>query len=71
MYQKTVIRKEIYKSATPLINVINILHTYWCMFGHTARKIDFVRIDSVKFILAKVNLNIKWFIFGYIYAKVG
>jgi hypothetical protein len=29
------------------------------MFGSTVRKIDFGRIDSVKLILAKIDLKIK------------
>jgi hypothetical protein len=40
------------------------------MFGFEVRKIDFDRIDSIKFILAKIDFKLKWFIFRYIRAKV-
>jgi hypothetical protein len=40
------------------------------MFGSVVRKIDFGTIDSVKLILAKIDLKIKWFMFGFIHAKV-
>jgi hypothetical protein len=41
-----------------------------CMFGSAARKNDFSRIDSVKLIMAKIELKIKWSMFGYIHIKV-
>jgi hypothetical protein len=40
------------------------------MFGYVVRKIDFDRIDFVKLILAKIDLRLKWFMFGYIHIKV-
>jgi hypothetical protein len=40
------------------------------MFDFAVSKIYFGRIDSVKLIIAKIDLMIKWFMFGYIHAKV-
>jgi hypothetical protein len=40
------------------------------MFGYAVRKIDFDKIDIVKLILIKIDFKIKWFMFGYIDAKV-
>jgi hypothetical protein len=40
------------------------------MFGSAVEKIDFGRIVFVKLILAKIDLNIKWFMFGFIHVKV-
>jgi hypothetical protein len=41
-----------------------------CMFGSVVTRIDFDRIDSVKLILDKIDFKLKWFMFGYIHAKV-
>jgi hypothetical protein len=40
------------------------------MFGFAVRKINSDRIDFVKLILVKIDFKLKWFIFGYINAKV-
>jgi hypothetical protein len=40
------------------------------MFGSAITRIDFDKIDYVKFILVKIDFKVKWFIFGYINAKV-
>jgi hypothetical protein len=40
------------------------------MFGSEVRKINFDIIDFVNLIQAKIDFKIKWFMFGYIYAKV-
>jgi len=34
------------------------------VFGWTATKIDFERIDYVKLILVKSEFRVKWFMFG-------
>jgi hypothetical protein len=36
------------------------------MFGFAVKKINFVKTDFVRLILGKIDLKIKWFIFGYI-----
>jgi hypothetical protein len=40
------------------------------MFGSAVIRIDIDRIDSVKLILPKIDFKLKWFMFGYINAKV-
>jgi hypothetical protein len=40
------------------------------MLGFVVRKIDFDRIDSIKLILDKIDFKLKWFMFGYINAKM-
>jgi hypothetical protein len=40
------------------------------MLGSAVTRIDFDRIDSVKLILTKIDFKLKWFMFGYIHAKV-
>jgi hypothetical protein len=40
------------------------------MFSFAVRRIDLDRIDSIKLILVKIDFKLKWFMFGYIYAKV-
>ena len=39
------------------------------VFGCAVEKIDFDRIDFVELILVKSELNIKWFMFGYLQNK--
>ena len=41
-----------------------------CMFSSVVRKIDFEWIDSIKLIMTKSELKVKWFVFGYIRVKV-
>jgi hypothetical protein len=41
------------------------------MFGSAVKKINSGIIDFVKLILAKIDLKLNWFMFGYIYVKVG
>jgi hypothetical protein len=40
------------------------------MFGSAVTKFDFATTHFVKLIHAKIDLKIKWFMFGYIHAKV-
>jgi hypothetical protein len=40
------------------------------IFVYALTRIDFDRIDYVKLILVKIDFKLKWFIFGYINAKV-
>jgi hypothetical protein len=40
------------------------------MFSSAVTRIDFDRIDFVKLILVKIDFKLKWFMFGYIHAKV-
>jgi len=40
------------------------------MFGPVVTRIDFEWIDYVILILDKSELNLKWFLFGFIYLKV-
>jgi hypothetical protein len=39
-------------------------------FDFAVRKIDFEKVDYVKLIWAKIDFKLKWFMFGYIHAKV-
>ena len=39
------------------------------MFGCAVEKIDFDIIDFVELILVKSELNVKWFMFGYLQNK--
>jgi hypothetical protein len=40
------------------------------MVGSALKKFDFVIIDSLKLIFVKIDLKLKYFMFGYIYAKM-
>jgi hypothetical protein len=48
----------------------NLNTTTKYMFGSAVTKIVFDRIDSVKLILTKIDFKLKWFMYGYIHAKV-
>jgi hypothetical protein len=46
------------------------IHYTICMFGFAVMRIDFKWIDSIELNLNKSELNVKWFMFEYIYIKV-
>jgi hypothetical protein len=40
------------------------------MVGSALKKFDFVIINYLKLIFVKIDLKLKYFMFGYIYAKI-